>query len=82
MSTLEKIYAVEFMEYTDVLNTTVSNATKDGQVFSDPDSVEYITIGHEPFLVPERYLDIYSKYGKGFRSIHFVGNMEIGMIDS
>lgn len=82
MSTLEKIYAVEFMEYTDVLNTTVSNATNDVQAFSDLANIEYITIGHEPFLVPERYLDIYRKYGKGFRSIHFVGNMEIGMVDS
>lgn len=81
MSTLEKIYAVEFMEYTDVLNTTVSNATKDGEVFSDLGSIEYINIGHDPFLVPERRLDIYRKYGKGFRSIRFVGNMEIGMVD-
>ena len=68
---MEKIYRVEFMEYTNVLRNTVSNQK---QEVADR---KYLTVGKEPFLVKESELDKYSAWGGGFRSIEFVGNLYI-----
>lgn len=71
MIVLEKVYAVEFMEYTNCMRDTVSDGNKDlGQA-------RYINIGKEPFLIRESELDKYRIYGGGFRSIEFVGNIVI-----
>lgn len=65
----EKVYKVEFMTYTNAMKNTVSNNAED---ITDK---KFIDVGHEPFLVRESELDFYQKYGNGFRSIEFVGNL-------
>lgn len=64
---LEKVYKVEFMEYTDSIRDTVY---KEG-VKSGEDA--YLHVGVEPFLVRESQIPYYQAYGRGFRNMHFVG---------
>ena len=66
---MEKIYEVEFMEYTNYSKDTVSDGVELGKT-------KYICVGKEPFLIKESEFDKYMKFGKGFRIIRFVGNME------
>lgn len=63
---VEKIYAVEFMEYTNWEKVCVS---------SNPGhtDAEYLDFGKETCLVRESDLPIFQKYGHGFRSITCVG---------
>lgn len=68
MMKTERIYAVEFMKYTNSSRDTVSNGKAR--------DVSYIHTGKESFLVKESDLETYRNYGDGFRSIQFVGNME------
>lgn len=68
---MEKVYKVEFMEYTNGIRDTVCNREKE---IGDR---KYITVGCEPFLVRESELDKYSAWGGGFRYIEFVGNLDI-----
>ena len=72
---MEKVYEVEFMNYTNCTRDTVSNGEDDTSKW------EYIHVGKEPFLVRESELDKYSKYGGGFRTIKFVGYMILPSID-
>ena len=66
---MKKVYAIDFIRYTDCLNDTVSN--------SDPDNTEYIEVGrHEPFLVVEDDIDHYMKFGGGIRNMKFVGYID------
>ena len=67
---MEKVYEVEFIQYTNWLKDTVSNG---GAKIGD---IEYINVGKEPFLIKESEFDKYMKFGKGFRIVRFVGNME------
>ena len=76
---MEKIYKVEFMEYTNVFKDTVSNQTKEtvsNQIKEIKDK-KYLMVGKEPFLVRESELDNYRAWGGGFRYIEFVGNIEL-----
>lgn len=66
---MEKVYEVEFMEYTNTMNSTVSSG--------DGIDAKYLKVGKEPFLVKESELGKYVEYGKGFRIVRFVGNMEV-----
>lgn len=66
---MEKVYEVEFMQYTDTLKDRVNHASE------NPVTTSYIDVGKEPFLVKESELDKYRRYGGGFRSVKFVGNM-------
>lgn len=66
---MEKVYQVEFLQYTNCSKDTVCNNTE-----SIKDS-EYIHVGKEPFLVRESELVKYREYGNGFRIIKFVGNI-------
>lgn len=68
---MEKVYKVEFMEYTNCLRDTVNNQEKE---IGDR---KYLRIGREPFLVKESELNKYRAWGGGFRYIEFVGNIEI-----
>ena len=68
----EKIYAVEFMEYTNCSNCTVAKYGPDK--IKDTD---YLDVGLAPFLVKESDIDKYKEFGGGFKSLIFVGNMEI-----
>lgn len=70
---LEKIYSVEFMTYTDSLEDTVSDW--DGKSSSIKD-IEYLKVGHN-FLLRESQLEIYRKFGGGYRNIKFVGELLI-----
>lgn len=67
---MEKVYEVEFMEYTNSMRDTVSDGAELGKI-------KYIHVGKEPFLIKESEFDKYMKFGKGFRIVRFVGNMEI-----
>ena len=71
---LEKVYKVTFMQYTNALKDTVSDW--DGEYDTLGDS-NYLEVGKEPFLLRECELQKYQKYGGGFRSIEFVGNIPI-----
>lgn len=68
---MEKIYEVEFMEYTNCMRDTVRNKYKENG------DMEYIKVGKEPFLVRESELEKYMAWGGGFRIIRFVGNIVI-----
>lgn len=66
---MEKVYEVEFMNYTNYMKDTVSNGEK------EIGNVKYINVGKEPFLIRESEFDKYMKYGGGFRIVRFVGNI-------
>ena len=68
---MEKVYEVEFMEYTNCMRDTVCNKYKENG------DMRYITVGKEPFLVRESELEKYMAWGGGFRIIRFVGNIII-----
>lgn len=68
---MEKVYEVEFMEYTNSMRDTVCNKHK------EIGDMKYITVGKEPFLVRESELEKYRAWGGGFRYIEFVGNIII-----
>lgn len=64
---MEKVYQVEFMQYTNSMRDTIWNEETD----------HYIDVGKEPFLIKESELDNYKDYGNGFRIIKFVGNIGV-----
>lgn len=68
---MEKVYEVEFMQYTNWTKDTVCNPSKD---IGDG---KYLNIGNEPFLVRESELEKYMSWGNGFRIVRFVGNIEV-----
>lgn len=70
---LEKVYSVEFMEYTDILQDTVSDW--DGKSSSIKD-IKYLKVGHN-FLLRESQLEKYRKFGGGYKNIKFVGYLGV-----
>lgn len=68
---MEKVYEVEFMEYTNSMRDTICNKYK------EIGDMKYITVDKEPFLVRESELEKYMAWGDGFRIIRFVGNIII-----
>lgn len=68
---MEKVYEVEFMEYTNCIRDTVCNTHK------EIGDMKYIRVGIGPFLVRESELEKYMAWGGGFRTIRFVGNIII-----
>ena len=67
---MEKVYEVEFMQYTNCTKDTVSDGNEMGKR-------KYIHIGKEPFLIKESEFDKYMQFGEGFRVVRFVGNIEV-----
>lgn len=67
---MEKVYEVEFMNYTNAMKDVVCDGEKELW------EKEYFHVGKEPFLIKESEFDKYQKYGNGFRVVRFVGNME------
>lgn len=63
---MEKIYQVEFLQYTNCMKNTVWNEEENN----------YLRIGTEPFLIRESEFEKYMKFGDGFRVVRFVGNLE------
>ena len=69
----EKIYAVEFIEYTNFSKTTVSDYDGVMQL----KDIKYLEVGPESCLIRESDLPYFQKFGKGFRSIRLVGELII-----
>ena len=67
---MEKVYEVEFMQYTNCMNDIVSDGEK------ELGKGKYLYVGREPFLIKESDFSKYMKYGGGFRIVRFVGNIE------
>ena len=68
---LEKIYQVEFIRYTNCSCDTVCNEA------TEIKDMQHIHFGKEPLLIKESDIDKYKIYGGGFRSLKFVGNIEV-----
>lgn len=75
MNKLEKIYMVEFMEYSNYARDKVS--TYDDSYPYDISKIEYLKIGKEPFLIRESEIEKYRKFGNGYRNLKFIGCIEI-----
>lgn len=60
---MEKVYKVRFMKY---------NYLGDS-VYDDDDKLLYV--GDDTLIIKESDLAKYIKYGNGFRTVEFVGNM-------
>ena len=68
----EKVYQVEFMEYTNCNKNTVAKYGPDK--FKD---TKYLEVGPDPFLVKESDLDKYKDFGGGYKLLMFVGFIEV-----
>ena len=66
---VEKVYEVEFMQYTNYRNDTISDNNE------DIGKIKYLNVGIYPQIIKESDLQKYVKYGNGFRSIKFIGNI-------
>ena len=62
---MRKVYEVEFIQYTNTLNDTVSDGEK------------YIDVSRDPFLIFEDEIEKYKSFGHGIKSLRFVGNMNV-----
>lgn len=67
---MEKVYEVEFMQYTNCMNDTVCDNNE------ELGKRKYLIVGKEPFLIKESDFPKYQKFGGGFRIVRFVGNIE------
>lgn len=67
----QKVYRVEFMEYTNNMRDTVSA----NGLYIPKDGLAYLKLGDEPFLATEDQLPYLKHFGEGFRSLRFVGYM-------
>ncbi len=66
---MEKVYEVEFIQYANCLEDTISDGNK------DIGERKYLKVGNEPVIIKESDLPKYMKYGNGFRTIKFIGNL-------
>lgn len=66
---MEKVYEVEFMQYTNCFRDTVSDGNE------DIGKRKYLQVGNDPVIIKESDLPKYMKYGNGFRTIEFIGNL-------
>ena len=57
------------MQYTNHCRNTVSDGNE------DIGKIKYLMIGTDPVIIKESDLSKYMKYGNGFRSIEFIGNL-------
>ena len=73
----EKVFSVDFMYYTDILETTVRTEPEEKNGVKNYADCEYLEV--KDLLVRESDLDKYKKYGGGFRNIHFVGYLMGGV---
>jgi hypothetical protein len=61
---MEKLYAVEFIHYTNCMKDVVHSEELD---------IYLKIVGGGTFIVPEKYLDYFKKFGDGYKSINLVG---------
>ena len=66
---VDKIYLIDFIEYTDCLKDTVSDGN---DILGE---IDYISLGKQSVLIREKDFDKFKKYGGGFKSAVFVGNL-------
>lgn len=66
---MEKVYKVKFMQYTNCFMDTVSDCNE------DIGKRKCLKVGADPVIIRESDLPKYMKYGNGFRSIEFIGNL-------
>lgn len=66
---MEKVYKVKFMQYTNYFMDTISDGNE------DISERKYLKVGNDPVIIKESDLSKYMKYGNGFRSVEFIGNM-------
>lgn len=71
----EKVYAVEFIRYTNSSSSTVSDW--DGKSDSLSSTMQYLEVLPGPFLVRESDLSYYQRFGGGYKSIHLVGYIDV-----
>lgn len=69
-----KMYAVEFINYTNCLKNCVSTYDDSKSYEEQIKDVKYLDIGSDPLIIAENEFEEYSKYGGGFKSLTFVGN--------
>ena len=62
---MKKVYSVDFIQYTNCLNTAVT----------DDNHENYITVDN-PFLIFEDEIEYYMKFGGGIKNMIFVGYMD------
>ena len=72
MSKLEKVYSVEFMDYTDSLKDHVCDYSTIQHQYPD-----MLKVTRDPFLIKESDLMKFNKFGNGYRNIKLVGVMYI-----
>lgn len=60
-----KVYAVDFIQYTNCMCDTVWNEETD----------EYLDVGKGTFLIFEEDIDKYRKFGRGIKTLTYVGDM-------
>ena len=70
----EKVYHVEFMEYTNITRRTVAKYTPNPKT-GVPHS-EYLDVGSD-FLIKESDIEKYKEFGKGYKSLIFAGYIEV-----
>ena len=66
---MEKVYKVQFMQYTNCFMDTVSDGNE------DIGKRKYLQVGNDPVIIKESDLSKYMKFGNGFRSVEFIGNL-------
>lgn len=66
---MEKVYKVKFMQYTNYFMDTISDGNE------DIGKRKYLLIGTDSVIIKESDLSKYMKYGNGFRSVEFIGNL-------
>lgn len=60
---MEKLYAVEFIHYTNSMRDVVHSEELD----------IYLKLSDGNFIIPERYLNYFKKFGDGYKSIDLIG---------
>lgn len=60
-----KVYAVEFIQYTNCMHDTVWCEEAD----------KYLDVGKGTFLIREEDIDKYRKFGHGIKTLTYIGDM-------
>lgn len=72
-----KVYSVQFNEYTNSSNDTVTYYKDGNAANSSLSNTTYISIPKGGLLLLEDELEEYRKFGNGYESIKFVGSLPV-----
>lgn len=67
---LKKVYAVTFRTYTNAMRDTICDNV-------DYLGGNYINVGKDIFLIFEDDIEKYRKFGNGFDTLTYIGNMDV-----